>query len=362
MQNLEPEDTKPIPQEDLDEFSTEDSQPQIIEFKRDDPQTTTDSAAKPARKWLRGGIFTIVGIMLVLGSAALAGYRSGTIEKNENTAISEVVEAVIQFELGLKDLQAGQCEFARQRFESVLVYDPQFPGVAENLAQTYVCISSFGTPTPIPSATLIPTQDVRSAEELFAVAQTLLAAQDWDRLLETLDSLRKNNADYQPVKIDGLYFLALRNRGQQRILVEGQLESGIFDLTRAEQFGPLDVQGDAYRVWAGLYLSGLSFWEVDWGQSVFYFEQVVPFAPNLWDGSYLATDRLATAEVYYAGELIVLGDYFLSIKGWCDANNAFKKSRIYAPLPIDVEPTAEWADRKCANRPDAATLAPTPEP
>ncbi len=59
--------------------------------------------------------------------------------------------------------------------------------------------------------------------------------------------------------MDGLIYLCLRNRGIEKIL-SGQLESGIYDFTLAEQFGPLDGETENYRNWARLYLLGNAFW------------------------------------------------------------------------------------------------------
>ena len=327
MQNSDPSDTKPIRDEDDTRESTpQRSRPQIIESAGDTPLEPDGTTPKPRRPRIRGAIYAVVGIALVLGLSVLLGIQSGNVLRFENNAISAAVEAVIQYELGVKDLEAERCDFARQRFEYVVELDSVYPGVVDYLAQAHICLNADGIPTAVPTASLTPTPDGRSAEELFAEAQSFLIAQNWDQLLEVLDSLRKNAPDYQPIKVDGLYFLALRSRGEQRILIEGQLEGGIFDMTRAEQFGPLDVQGDAYRLWASLYISGVSFWDVDWGQVVFYFEQIVPLVPNMWDGSYFAVDRLATAEVNYSGDLILLGDFYLSVRGWCDADDAYRKA------------------------------------
>ena len=354
MQNSDPSDTKPIRDEDdTRETIPQKSRPKIIETTQDSAPETDDAASKPRRQWLRGAIYTVIGIALVLGLAVLLGIQSGNVQGLENQALSEAVEAVIQNELGIRDLEAGRCNFARQRFEDVAKRDAEYPGLVDHLSQAYICLNATGAPTPIPTASLTPTPDGRGAEELFAEAQSLLAEQNWDQLLEILDSLRKNAPDHQPIKVDGLYFLALRSRGEQRILVEGQLEGGIFDMTRAEQFGPLDVQGDAYRLWASLYISGTSFWDVDWGQAVFYFEQIVPLVPNMWDGSYFAIDRLATAKVNYSDELILLGDFYLSVRGWCAANDAYHSANSYHSLPILIAPTAEYAAFRCELNPDA---------
>ena len=362
MSNSDPSKTLHLPQEDPPEDdSAQDNITKIFDDETVSDGTNTIEAENPAPKTKMGkvkkGILGVIAILSVLAVSALLGLQSGRIIKSDTTAILQMVEAVKQYELGLRDMESGQCQFARQRFEAVITYDPEYPGVAQKWADAQVCIDTTGTPTTAPTATLTSTPDVRGPDALFSDAQNLMIAEDWGQLLEVLDSLRKNNPEYQPVKVDGLYFLALRNRGEQRILAEGLLEGGIFDMTRAEQFGPLDAQGDAYRLWAGLYLSGLSYWEIDWEQVIFYFEQVVPLAPNMWDRSYFAVDRLATASVYYSQELVELGDFYLAARGWCDANKAFLDAEDYYPLSAEIQVTAEYAAYRCELNPEATPRA-----
>ncbi|MEK6256054.1 MAG: hypothetical protein N2C13_01895 [Chloroflexota bacterium] len=354
--------TKPIPEQDNpDDMGAKNNMPKIIdtspEITDPQPKINEEKVESPRKRKIKRVIYGTLAILFVLVLALLAGSQSGSVIKSDNIAISRAVEAVIQFELGARDMQAGRCDFARQRFEAVVSFDPEYPEITQNLAQAYICISSTGTPTTVPTATLTPTPDVRNPEDIFTEAQTLMLAEEWDLLLETLDTLRKNDPDYLPVKVGGLYFLALRNRGEQRILVEGLLEGGIFDLSRAEQFGPIDAQADAYRLWASLYISGLSYWDINWEQVVFYYEQVVPLAPNLWDGNYFAVDRLATASVYYSDELILLGDFYLAVRGWCDARDAYRKAASYSPLSVAVQPTADYAVERCEFEPEATPRA-----
>jgi hypothetical protein len=59
----------------------------------------------------------------------------------------------------------------------------------------------------------------------------------------------------------------------------------MYDMSLAEQFGPLDKEADTYRTWARLYITGASFWEIDWEQVINYFSQVYAAVPMLRDGS-----------------------------------------------------------------------------
>ena len=122
------------------------------------------------------------------------------------------------------------------------------------------------------------------------------------------------------------------------------------------------MEADSYRQWASWYITGASFWEVNWGQAVTYFGYVVPVAPNLYDSSYItATNRLATAQVGYSYDLVEEADYLLYLKGWCEAHELFRQAADYAPLDPTVQPTADFAAWKCEGNPDEGPED-TPEP
>jgi hypothetical protein len=54
----------------------------------------------------------------------------------------------------------------------------------------------------------------------------------------------------------------------------GELEQGLFDLSSAEQIGPLDGEAEGVRSWATLYLSGASFWDVNLQRAIDIFQQI----------------------------------------------------------------------------------------
>jgi hypothetical protein len=299
------------------------------------------------RRWLRWVFIGIIVFILIVGLGGVGGYLQAQGAINAERTQQAAVEAVIQFRMGEDDLNALRCGIAMQRFQYVARVNPEYPGLQEKLVAAQICSGGTATPTVALAPTVTPTLDNRQGEELFAEAQALLQAEDWNTLLDTLDSLRKNEPAYKAVEVDGMYYIALRNRGVDRVLVQGDLEGGIFDLNRAEQYGPLDAEASSYRNWASWHITGLSFWEIDWGQAVYYFNQVAVAAPNLWDGSYYAQDRLATAQVGYAGELIDQADNLLLHKEWCQADDLFTESENYAPINATAQPTATYASQKC---------------
>jgi len=138
---------------------------------------------------------------------------------------------------------------------------PQFPGVADKLAEVMVELANSGqgdqTTTTIAEPTVVATKDTRGAPAMFQSAQLQMASQDWKTLYATVTSLRDLDSTYKPVETDGMYYLALRNVGVNYIL-SGYLEKGIYLLAVAEQIGPIDSEADNYRQLARMYITALS--------------------------------------------------------------------------------------------------------
>lgn len=311
--------------------------------------------AKKGRGRLRWVVGLVIAFIVFIGLGALGGMQAGLSTRQSAERLQSAVEAETQFQLALVNMQAGQCDLARQRFEYVNQLNPQYPGILDHLAQSMLCASGTATPTPGGPDGPTPTPDLRGADQIFADAQTLLAAQSWDSLLLSLDTLRTNFPDYDPIEVDRMYYISLRNRGVGRILPVGDLEGGIYDLNRAAQIGPLDSDAENYRQWAIAYIIGASFWEIDWTQVVQYFQPLAAAAPQLHDLSFFtAQDRLATALVFYAEDLIDQADRLARDKQWCSAEQMMNEANAYSPLQPDVQPTATWYSEKCALNGDEA--------
>jgi len=278
---------------------------------RDNLQVEETSQPK-RRRWIW---ITLIGLVILAGIAVLSaygGYRSGLEMRQVAEATQRVQVVQEQFELGIQELEQGAFDRARQRFEYVIQLDPNYPGVTDKLSQVLLELNTTATPTLAALPTLTPTPDTRSQDVKFEQAERLLANSDWNGTIETLLNLRKENPDYRPVEVDGILFLALRNRGLDKMLLENDLEGGLYDLSLAEQFGPMDAEALSFQKFAGLYITGASFWGLDWVQSAQYFSQVAPHMPNLMDGSGL------TAGERYKQALIEQG-YYLIQTGSCGA-------------------------------------------
>ena len=308
------------------------------------------------RNWLWLLLIPIVYVILFAGGAG-TGYQVG---RNENLAHAQANEAASlteQFFLGQQDLQSGNYELARQRFEFILNLDPDYPGAMDALTQAMQILMATATPTAVPATvTPTPTRDLRPVEDLFRQVQTEILAENWYKAIDLLNTIRTDDATYQVAQVDRMIYISLRNRGMQKILQENNLGGGIYDLTLAERFGPLDFSAITFRNYARLYLIGSSFFEALPEQAVYYFSQVAAGAPSLRDGSGVS------ASARYWMSLVFYGDWLAAKGQWCDAEEEY---RIALSMNADgsLQTKAENALIQClgpsATPTNTLTLIPT---
>ena len=314
---------------------------------------STPSTPKTRRKsrWVLWALTGLLVIALLAAAGAYLGYREAIRLRLAKQDSSIALETTTQFQLGLADLAAKRYDTARDRFTYVIKLDPSFPGARDKLAEAMYQASITATPTFAPTPTLTPTPDLRSADELFNQAKQNLASKQWDQAIATLDSLRKANLKYHSIEVDGMYYVALRNSGADKILKLGQLQEGLYDLALAERFGPLDGDANGYRTWANLYLTGAAYWKVDWQKAVDYFSQIYPYYPGLRDPSGMtATERFRLAS-------IGLGDQLVASNKPCDAVKHYQ-----AALDLSPDPQAQQkltAAQNACSGPPKPTAAPT---
>lgn len=322
------------------------------------PKAPIEEGGAPVeeRRRISRWVGVVIGIALlgmIAVVSALMGYRSGiTIRQNaESTQIALV--AAEQYELGLQDMQNGDFVRARQRFEYIIRIAPAYPGVVEQLAKVLKELNTTATPTFVPTPTLSPTPDLRGAQELFDQAQQHILNSEWTQAIETLLTLRKNDPSYRIVDVDGMLFLALRQRGEDKILLEADLEGGMYDLTLAERFGILDEEAKGLMNWTSLYITGASFWGLDWEQAVYYFSQVAPQMPGLRDGSGL------TARERYRLALIEYGKWLAGLNRWCPAAQQLELA-LSISYDAEVEQMLQVAANNCAKGEKKQEKTPTP--
>jgi hypothetical protein len=320
-----------------------------------DTQPLVLRGRKISRFWI---VIAFLGIVALLMSAlvgGLAGYQSAwqMNRMRQSEASSSALQE--QYDLALQDMQTGQLDLARQRFEYILQRDPGFPGAAEGLAQAMSILFATATPTPVPpTVTPTPTQDLRPVQDMLAQAQTAFAEANWGIVIDTLVAMRDSDPGFQTVAADSLLYRALRNRGIDKIVKEANLEGGIYDLALSEGFGPLDAEANNWRNLARLYMIGSAFWEVFPEQAVNYFGQLAAAAPGLRDASgWTARERYRVSLLHLGNKLALAGD-------WCSAQEQYDLS-LSIGGDASVVPTAAFAAEQCAPPTATITLTPIPE-
>ncbi|HEY3311111.1 MAG TPA: hypothetical protein VGK00_05665 [Anaerolineales bacterium] len=354
-------ETRPnnVPETQSDDLS--ETQPKSIgEVPQDDPGSTQPHGIndtqpnKKARSSFSGFWISLLILLAALGLGSLAGYGRGVNERvsAQSTLVADQLGA--QFALVQDDMNSGRYDVARKRLEYIIQQNANYPGAAEKLADVLVKQAITPSPVPTDTPTITPTPDLRSQEAIFTQAQQQNDAKDWTALMGSLDSLRKADPTYKAVLVDDMYYAALRNRGVDQILGIGKyttsnMEGGIYDLTLAERFGPLDGYADGLRNFSRMYIIGASFWDVNWPQAVNYFRQVVQFAPNLRDSSNVtASQRLYQALLKYGDQLASnpkVKDRCTALDIWNEANNLSALNNEYAykynQLNLDCNPPTE---------------------
>jgi tetratricopeptide (TPR) repeat protein len=318
------------------------------------PMSENLGSTQPKIKTIKSGrgralLFNGIGLIIILILAILGGYGSGISVRRDTQSSVLAQQLGEQFQFALVDMQFGRYANARQRFEFIIANDPSYPGAQQKLTEVLVLIN-IPTPTLTPVPT--PTPDFTGAEQAFTRAQQLIAAQDWTGAISALDQMRKLDPNYQTSLVDGMYYFALRNYGYSLITQQGNLEGGIYQLTLAERFGPLDRDSNGLREGARYYLIGASFWELDWEQTVFYFDQVYRGWAGLWDGTMTASERYWFAAMRYADQLVSEGQF-------CDADSYYVSAQAIAPLDSLATEGYELAHLTCFPPTEAVTATPT---
>jgi tetratricopeptide (TPR) repeat protein len=245
----------------------------------------------------------------------------------------------------------GNYELARTHFEYVLKNYPEFPGIEEKYTETMVKLAQASVPTPQPQAT--PKLTNMNAEALFNQATQEVQAQQWASAINTLDALRNEETNYRTLDVDGLYFIALRYRAVELIVNDGDLEEGLYLFNLLSKYAPLDHDAVNYANWARLYLTGASYWDIDWEQVVNYFSQLAAAFPYMHDvNGWTASDRFIVGSENYGDQLAGAGEH-------CKALQYYQTVLNYSAIER-VKDKYNESYRKCY--PPTKTPAPTSAP
>jgi tetratricopeptide (TPR) repeat protein len=313
--------------------------------------TGTTQPIKPVKKkfrinW-RGLLLGTLGLIVLVGLGGLGGYQQAIGDRTSAKATVVSKQTTDQYALAVVDSENGNYDAARQRLEFIIQSDPGFPGASELLTKVLMLAA---IPTVTITPTLTPTVDLSGVEEIFQRAQQYVNIMDWPNALANLDTLRKKDATYRAAEVDSMYYFSLRNYGSD-LIKQGNLEGGIYQLTLAERFGPLDNTANGLREAARSYILAASFWELDWKNAVLYFQQVYAGWPSLWDGTMTASERYRIATMRY-------GDDLFADQQYCAAAEQYQISQSLGNLDEDSYKRANQAYQKCF--PPTPIVPPTP--
>ena len=304
------------------------------------PSTLSDTQSirvKPKRWKLI--LFGLLLILLFAISGSGIGYFSGIQQRISQENEGVITQAALHFQYGIQALDADNYELARIQFEYVLQIYPDFPNIKEKYTEVMVKLASMSIPD---EQVIEPTQtvDTRGPEALFSQALQATQTLQWPLAIQTLEALRTEDYTYRTVEVDGMYYTALRHRAVELIVNEGNLEEGLYFLALVEKYAPLDHEAVNYAVWARLYITGASFWDIDWSQVVNYFGQLAAAFPYMHDGTgWTATDRLVKGSEYY-------GDFLANEGKYCEALQQYQTVLNYSAIEL-VQEKFDQSHLKC---------------
>ena len=204
-----------------------------------------------SRRSLRG-IWIVWGILLaslIIGVSIMLGVQSGLNIRMQADQQQRLTVAAEHFNYGVQALNQGDLAGAKKQFLYVNDLVPNFPGLIEKLTevelQMALALTPVATPTPEPIA--IPTGG--TTDDYFSLAQQAIQVQDWASALGFLEAIRNIDLNYKQTEMDDLYYMVLRNLGVAQIKANN-LEPGIYHLTLAQKFAPLDSEAAKQLSWA----------------------------------------------------------------------------------------------------------------
>ncbi len=278
-------------------------------------------------------IVCVVGTALLL--AAWGGLVAGQNARDAQATQTAVVEMDVQFEMGLADLEAGQYRLAAQRFTWILERNPGYPGAAEKLAEARRLLENGVSANSTP----IPPSQADTNEERFAEARSLYNEKQWEAAIDRLEMLQARAPDYQPEQVEEMLYESLRQLGLRYIRTDERLEEGIVLLDRAALIRPLDDISEGERLIASLYVTGKTYWALNWPIVIQNFSEIYAVAPNYRD----VESRLLEAYITYGDQLWLGGTPCDSVSLYQSAarirNDAQIQDKIVGAIDACENPT-----------------------
>lgn len=336
--------------------------------------SSVDKSKTDKPKKVRHGKWVWLGILIMIVIAALGSGISYGLAMNARMDAEKnlrLEKAATQFVMAEQDQMNGDLEMAWKRLNYVLEVFPEYPGLDSKLSEVMLAMSLNNEEIPTIAATeapvavtAVPTKDTKVVSVLFTQAKSQMAASDWGGLLSTINQIRNIDPAYEPIQVDGMFYLALRNNGISTIK-SGNLETGLYYFAQAEKIAPLDRDTLSWQNWSRMYLIASSWYGVNWQKAADNFYMVYVDVPALIDTSKV------TAKQRYVNSLEGLGDTYMMTGTTLSSDYCVAASQYRAASSILNSETLalkiQQADAYCANPPATPTptvdpYAPTPTP
>ncbi len=287
-----------------------------------------DGQPKSNKNWaFRQRFFRILGIVFIVMAVLLGVYgfttffalERGQEIKSESAQQAFEDELEKQINSAEEDIEAGNYPLAAKRLEWILQRDPDHSKALSLLQITQENVQSIAPPTPFPTVTKSDVGEQSPVVddvlvETFSNMEQLIGEQDWQSAVSFITSFQSQNPDYRRRETDAMLYNAYLNLGQELVMGD-QVELGIFYFSRAEKLGDLPAEAEDQRVWAELYLLGISYYGVDWEISISYFRGLCAAAPFYQN----ACTKLHDALIFY-------GDQWAVALDWCPAEEIYAEA------------------------------------
>ncbi len=334
------------------------AKPQEVEMETPvsaDESMKTSAESKPVKvhraKWVWLGILIIIVITAIGAGIGYSTAMKARFTAETNQRLELATTSYVKAE---RDIANGDLNMASQRLQYIMTIYPEYPGLEDKLKEVLTAIAlanpdaSAAVVTPEAAFTPVATQNTTELSVLFTQAQNQQAASDWKGLLDTVNKLRDIDPSYEALKVDGFYFLALRNNGIAKIN-SGHLEVGLYYFAMAAKIAPLDGEALGLAASARAYLEAESYFGIDYYKSTELLAEVAKQNPNMLDVSgYTAKQR-------YVDSMRGIGDVLMANLDYCNAAVQYAAARDILSSE-EVLAQVQKAEDYCANPP----VLPTP--
>ncbi len=298
----------------------------------------------------RRRIFRILGVIFVALAILLAVYgtvfnfawQQGQALQADNARFALEEEMASQLAYAEEDISAGNFALALRRLDWISERDPGYAGL-DSLRTDALEGETTGPagPTPSPFPTITPFTDIAESPQLdsepakaFDSLRHVMDEQDWPAAITAITAFQAQYPDHNRQQSDAMLYDALVILGQQLVMGD-QIELGLFYLAQAEKLGDLPLEAEDQRLWAELYLLGISYYGVDWATAVYYFRDLCIAAPFYHN---------ACRKFHEA--LISYGDQYAANLDWCPAEELYVEAYRENDEPIVTEKLGE-ARKQC---------------